>query len=468
MRKILLFLLLSVVTANAQVVTLDPQFNTGTGPNFPVQVMKQLPDGKILIGGQFTQYNGVETARLIRLNADGTHDASFVSAFQGFVTSIVVEADGKIVVAGEMSGMMRLNPNGSADVSFTPPPMGGGFGPYWVVKQNDKYLVLGDFSTFHGSGTLYNKLVRLNYDGTVDPTFAPTDFGNTLSVAELFLQPDGKIILYGSFNYYNGSQVNSMIRLNGNGTLDTSFNAGTDANGIIRDAILMNDGKYLVSGQFNSFNNVPKNLMARLNADGSLDNSFNYTNAIGLPEDGIIGWDLYQQPDNKILVAGIFRDAMIDFEGPDDGSIPIYFVRLNADGSTDTNFNAEFDDDVYAIEIQSDGKVLVGGWFSFLGDEPIENLARLNYNVLSVSSYKPDLAITAFPNPTREILNINVTSAGDILQNITITDLSGKIVHQSVHSASAAVIDLRSLQSGVYILKVVSGGEVALSKIVKQ
>src|SRR5690606_36450331 len=143
-------------------------------------------DGKIIVGGDFTSFNGTIINRIARLNTDGTLDTDFNpgTGFNYGVRSTVIQVDGKIIV-------------------------GGGFTSF--------------------NGTIINRIARLNTDGTLDTDFNPGT-GFSSGVYSTALQVDGKIIVGGDFTSFNGVSRGRIARLNTDGTLDTDFNPGTGVN----------------------------------------------------------------------------------------------------------------------------------------------------------------------------------------------------------------------------------------------
>src|SRR5215472_16453179 len=97
--------------------------------------------------------------------------------------------------------------------------------------------------------------------------------GGNQQVNKILRQSDGKYILFGSFNQYLGAH-NRIVRINSDGTVDGSFSPGTGANGQIFTAAFQSDGKIMIAGSFTTYNGTTRNRIARLNADGSLDMSF--------------------------------------------------------------------------------------------------------------------------------------------------------------------------------------------------
>lgn len=219
------------------------------------------------------------------------------------------------------------------------------------LQADQNLIVGGDYLNLNGIASSY--LTRLKPDGSIDETFN-TGIGFNGKVYATYIQPDGKIIAGGSFTSFNGISSGRLVRLNQDGSYDESFNTSVAATtGIIYEISPQIDGKIIIVGSFTRYNNVTVNRVARILSNGSLDTSFitgsgtssNITNASALS-------------DGKILLTGNFTS----FNGIQSNKI----VRLYPDGRVDTSFNsgAGFDDDVSAMAIQSDGKIVLGGKFT--------------------------------------------------------------------------------------------------------
>ena len=148
-----------------------------------------------------------------------------------------------------------------------------------AVQPDGKTLVGGSFARLHG-WTGSPGLVRLNADGSLDTTFnaaCTSSCGFVGVVSALAVQSNGKIIVGGGFTTYNGSAVNRIARLNTDGSLDTTFNAASTVgfNSSVNAVALQADGKIIAGGGFTTYRNSAANYIVRLNADGSLDTTFN-------------------------------------------------------------------------------------------------------------------------------------------------------------------------------------------------
>ncbi|MGD8473073.1 MAG: hypothetical protein PVH59_03055 [Anaerolineae bacterium] len=228
-----------------------------------------------------------------------------------------------------------------------------------AIQSDDKILVGGWFTQLRGQPRNY--IGRLNASGSLDVDFDP---GADDWVIALAVQSDGKILVGGDFTALGGETRHHIGRLNPDGSLDTALTLGAD--GPVYTLAIQSDDKILVGGHFTELGGQPRSNIGRLNADGSLDTTFN-------PGADARVEALAIQPDGKILVGGSF----LELAGQARGNIG----RLNADGSLDTTFNTGTGgnyDEVDALAIQADGKIVVGGLFSELGGQPRSNIGRLN------------------------------------------------------------------------------------------
>lgn len=434
---------------------LDPTFGVGTGFNTGPSSLMIQSDGRMILGGLFSTYNGIVANRLVRLNADGTHDPTFNvgTGTNSIVDGIAEQSDGKIIIVGGFTmingtardRIARLNPNGSLDAGFTPSPLfssaidlaiqpdgkiviGGGF-PQQVKRLNPdgsddptfnagsggsggvvvktrvladgKLLLAGTFTAFGGSDQ--SGIVRLNPDGSIDPAMA-ADLLTQGNVNAIATQPDEKILIGGDFTFVNGVARSRIARLNADGTLDASFDPGTGANASVNSIAIQSDGKILAAGNFGQFNGSERWFLARLNPDGNLDNSFVPAyRATPLNRVATV-------PDGKILTAGF-----VYFDGVVKGAL----TRLDTDGSLDAAFNANINSTVNALALQSDGKIVIGGAFTSVSGISRNRIARLNSDGSLDTDFNPG---TGF-NST--VLSVALSPDGDIVAGGAFTSYNG-------------------------------------------
>ncbi|MFN2513497.1 MAG: hypothetical protein ABR568_19015 [Pyrinomonadaceae bacterium] len=369
---------------------LDPTFGSGgivitsgSDPNHlnTVWAMAIQADGKIVVVGDGTLGSFAWDFAVVRYNPDGSLDSSFggtgittqlTAGYEG-ASSVAIQADGKIVVAGNRY-VVRYNPNGSLDTSFngsgiviTP-----GVGALAMAIQADGKIVVAG-SGVSGSTSDF-ALVRYNADGSLDTTLngtgkVITPGGSANSVA---IQSDGKIIAAGS-NYDGSNSAFTLVRYNADGTLDTSFNGTgkvitsvSNSGGDARDLAIQTDGKIVVAGYSLAAPGSERTAdfaVVRYNPDGSLDTSFGGTGKILIPvsDSHDSATSVAIQPNGKIVVAGS--------SGSNIGS-DFAVIRLNPNGSLDTSFNGtgkvitsvgDSYDHASSVAIQADGKIVVAG-----------------------------------------------------------------------------------------------------------
>lgn len=339
-----------------------------------IHVMVKQPDGKIIVGGSFDGINGVPRQGLARLNVDGSLDAAFDAGLNGGVEAAALQADGKIVVGGSFSlaggvprqALARLQADGTLDLSFAPSLPAFAWVSAVAAQPDGKVLAAVEGMTQDHTLT---HLLRFLPDGGLDVGF-PVEVGDASdgSVQAIVLQPDGKILVAGSFQSINGLLRRGIARLNGDGSVDLSFDPGTGTSGIA-DLRLQPDGRIVIGGAFDTVNEVPGHGLARLMPDGSLDTSFVANTECCLSA-------LALQPDGKLLIGGGFRTI--------NGVTRNGLARLLADGSVDLTFDpgsgiSPIDDSsVLAMLVQEDGNIVIGGTgFLTYDGFPCVGLARL-------------------------------------------------------------------------------------------
>ncbi len=350
--------------------SLDGSFFPGTGAADAIRCIELLPDGKILAGGYFTDYNGATVKRIMRLNTEGGLDVSFAVQAPEAIFSLATLSDGHIFMGGGiMQGprgfrrVIRVNPDGSLDDNFAGKSSYNRDLHVIVVQPDGKVLVGGSFNRV--LNRRLGGLVRLNADGSPDTSF-DIGGGASATVWSIAVQPDGKILAAGEFRKFHNQPKGHLVRLNPDGSFDTDFNDGTGADGNVMAVLLQKDGKILICGDFNEVNDSPFPHIARLKADGSLDGSFH--------PDGEMAnelWTLAVQSDGRILVGGRNRENQ---------EARPFLARLNPDGSRDASFQAreETTGAIWQLAVQPDGKILVAGNFTNFDGAASGNIVRLN------------------------------------------------------------------------------------------
>jgi uncharacterized delta-60 repeat protein len=259
------------------------------------------------------------------------------------VTALAVQSDGKVVAGGQayftnfngtpIKYICRINTNGTLDSAFQANvgsgPAGSGLTLSKIVVQPDgKILVGGTFSTFNGTNR--SGLARLNADGSIDTAFIGTNSGAggtfAPNVAAIALQNDGKIVVGGFFYTFNGTAVPSVARLNSDGAVDTSFAVPALQGFSVGAAGVQTNGKVFIGGTFTSWNGFTTPGIVRLNTNGSVDSVFAPTHQHPFPSITA----LYAPGDGSVFVGGSVQGTTTNTSR--------YFAHLTSTGAIDATY----------------------------------------------------------------------------------------------------------------------------------
>lgn len=464
MKTLLLPLILCLVwhvQIFAQAGAIDTTFGsvnafTGSGS---VSALVQQPDGKLLVGGDFKTYQGFFSQNIVRLHPDGAVDTSFKAGTgtgDRGVNTIAVQEDGKIIIAGYFKAyngisrpnIARLDTNGALDLSFDPGTgLEGNRSIFKVAAlENGKILVGGGFPTFNGLA--YSSIVRLNSNGSVDTTFNPGTGVMGFGVYDFAIQDDGKIVIVGNINQFNGVSTNNILRLNENGSIDSTFMPGGGAAGTVRrvDCVtIQSDGKILIGGAFSTYDSVVVNGIARLNTNGTLDQTFQMGTGFTFdPNDGI--FQIAVQQNQKLLVGGRFTSY--------NGMTVPNILRVSSTGAFDNSFNPLSGPNysIYVILLQSDGKILLAGGFTKFNGVAREGIVRLLNDDVSSIQLLPAESFVVFPNPSNGECFVKTNLSQPI--KFSLFDISGKLMQEGYTTGQLTRLHFSFTAPGVYFLRV--------------
>lgn len=357
-------------------LTLDNTFKAQVGSNGNISNVFPLPDGRMILTGNFTDYEHKGTVkplnRIVLTSKDGELDRTLQTGegVGGYLSTIAALPNGKMVI-------------------------GGGFSTYNIHMGE-----INNITVLNSNGTIDSMVVRTFLDQDTVPAF---NGGVDGSIRKAFVQGNS-IIAVGGFDYYlqrvyghsdyrrkrdslivDSVRVKNLVRFFGDGSLDSSFNynfllhrSNDGPNGPIGDAFMQEDGKIIIVGRFTKYNNETVNNIVRLNTDGSIDRSFK----VGNGTDNSISSITYNPSTRKFMLTGIFNTF--------DGQTQSGLVMLNEDGSADPVFKASArnSDDRYSYAKQlSNGMVLVSGYFKSYGGVHRGNLMLLDHTGALASGY---------------------------------------------------------------------------------
>tara|TARA_R110002012_G_C11639489_1_gene610501 strand:- start:1265 stop:2458 length:1194 start_codon:yes stop_codon:yes gene_type:complete len=327
--------------------TFDTSFNSGTGIGFAgsgvtTNSVGILSDGSMVVSTNSTSYDTDTIIYLAKIASDGALNSTFVTnqgtGFFQTTNQIIVDSNDKIIVTftgNDWNGntrkkIIRFNSNGTEDTSFYT-NLGTAFVqqpsaiPY--IQSDGKILLGGPFTSFN-SNTSRKYLIRLNSSGTIDSSFS-TNLGNGFNSGTnvIEVQSDGKILVGGYFTSLDGNTRNRLVRLNSNGTEDTSFytNLGTGFNGYINDVKVLSSGKIIVVGNFSSVDGTSIDCVAALNSNGSVDTTWISNFGSGVGSGQIL--TIAVQSDDSVIIGGNFYNM----NGITPGINFIY--KANSDGT---------------------------------------------------------------------------------------------------------------------------------------
>lgn len=307
------------------------------------------------------------------------------------ILSMVKQPDGKMLIGGlfttynstTVNNIVRINADGSLDNTFSSGGTGANSLVYVLALQpNGKIFATGFFDSYNGVPR--NKIVRINSDGTLDADFDP---GTGLDVAahSFLTLSNGKVIIAGLFTKYNGTDVNYIARVEDNGSLDNTFNyGGVGANGPIYKVLRLEDDRMIIVGGFTAYNGTSVNGIARINANGTLDNTFNPGSGVDNSINTVIAL-----PNDQFLIAGNFTS----YNGTSANNI----ARINFNGDLDVNFNvggAGANGVIYTLVERPNGKLLVGGQFSNYNSQSSPGIVSINANGTLDASFNPGTGAT--------------------------------------------------------------------------
>lgn len=449
-------------------LTLDTSFSS-SGPNpssNPPMGLVLQADNRIIVTGWFSGFSGGSNGYgLARLLPNGSFDSSYnvggtgVAEKSGYTGkkpyTCAIQNDGKVLIGGDFwyyngvkrLGIVRLKTDGSIDLTFNPVELNNDYYRSVVtgiaIQEDGNILLSGNFSSSL-PGVTYKNLIRLESNGNLDHSFTMGDLTNSTPyynlgsslyspIANMTLLSDGKIIVYGGFDRYNGMPVNNIIRLMSSGNLDSSFNFSNSVNRVVYSVIVEpSSNKLLIGGEFETFDGQPVKKLIRLNPDGDIDSTFNIGNG-----------------------------------------------TFDSQGSTSYAYN-----NVRVLKKQPDGKVIVGGKFTMFNDITAGNITRIygDVGIQAKSSSieyisEPEIDINfednisdvlVYPNPSKDNFIFDLTQDKYDFNNLVVFNLLGvKVFEVKVNPKELNTLNLAHLPKGYYLAYLVGNAQSKIIKLIK-
>jgi uncharacterized delta-60 repeat protein len=375
--------------------------------------------GYVFIGGDIDNYGGYPIDTVIKLNKNGSLNTSFEYTGTPYTTEFILEqSDGKVLTAGLDNRLLRrLTSTGAIDITYTELTTSGpstGKAYSFDIQSDGKVIVGGGFTTV--SGNSYNRICRVNSGGTLDTSFViGTGFNN--QVLEVKIQPDGKILAVGSFTQYSGVSNIGIVRLNSDGTIDTSFSVSGPSFIEPTTFLLQPDGKIIVNANYFTAPSGQKSRIIRLNSDGSVDGTFT---PVYLNDNGYCDAFEYEVTTGKVFAGGAFTTV--------NGASQKGLVKINTDGTIDTSLNigTGFNTEIpgkgpRVIRRKYNGDLYVGGFFDSYNGTSIRALVELTPTGEIFSCEVGNCYIYSLSKPSTGYGgNVNIRDCNGNLQNIVI------------------------------------------------
>ncbi len=369
----------SVLRLNAD-GSLDTSFDPGAGPSCccPYTSALDTVSDALYVGGSFGTFAGLSRRSLVRLQHNGSVDMSFDTGTQtSFIGPLWVRSDGNVVAcsttAGATNPVMRFYSTGQADPSFQLADSHGRACQSLLPLPGLSRMFIGLDSWAYGNAVV-DELIATDLDGVLDATYNSASVGfNDIASALLWDAQTQRLVAIGDFTRHTdagGTAVGHIARITPDGALDLSFNpSGSGFNQAPWMLAAAPEGKLLVGGPIGSFNEVGARSLVRLNADGTRDPSFS------MPE-GIVTFGArgaLVDSDQRILVGGSHTPL---------GELGL--ARLHTDGTVDPTFQigtglGDTFTNVYAFAWDAVRRELyVGGDFREFQGVACEGLVRLD------------------------------------------------------------------------------------------
>lgn len=427
-----------------------------------VRDVAQQPDGRLVAVGSFSEVNDRPVRGIVRLELNGSVDTAFCRRARfggGYGARVLAQPDGTLLSAGTFAvvggvaqaGVARLLATGTPDAAFSS-PLASSNDVVELARQADGRLLLA--GTLRRSGTsTFATFLRLETDGTIDYGFQPPSGVTPLALLPL---PNGTVLV--------GSAVpgRQVLRLLATGAADPTFTVpvlvATGSNATIRTLAHQPDGRLLIGGSFTQVGGLATAHVARLLADGQPDPTFTSQQFQATGRATAVTL----QPNGRVLLAGVTVPTAAA------GSPALY--RLLPDGSPDPSFSGSLVPNlgrsflgVSRMLVQADGAIVAAGGFSAVGSLPVLGLARLlDTNVLALRPNTTDPDVQAWPVPAHEQLHLVLAAAHP--RRVSLFNMLGKVVFRQDAPFNELTINTSLLNPGLYVLRVDYAGTPSVTR----
>ncbi|WP_396175534.1 T9SS type A sorting domain-containing protein [Flavobacterium sp.] len=459
----------------------------------------------VIITGDFTSYNGIVRNKIAKLNNNNLSlNTSFGSVINFgpshpiLTTNLIktVFVDGNVIyVGGDFTNFNNTAKNRIAKLDGDTGNLISVFDArfnntvYDIKKQGNKLIVVGDFLYRDATGLRRKGIARIDpITGAIDSSFLINLPGTDGAINAVEFLSDGNMIIAGNFSYYNNVLVNGIAKINPDGNLITSFNAGgtrfnitTPGNNKIVEKMLVRGNSIYIAGFFANYNGVPVGNIVKLSTvTGAIDSIFNNTTVgANAPIFSMIS-ESGTNDSGTLLLGGYFSSYNTPLN-----NIP-YLIRINNNGSLNTslvgNINisgpASLGGSVFSMVQQPDGKLIFGGNFTSVNSIPANRITRLNTSTgvqakmtdnENLSNNTIENEVNIYPNPSKGIFTIYFVEKMENENNISVYNMLGqKILDYLVSEIETFDLNLSNYANGTYFVKISNGLKTITKKVIKQ
>ncbi len=430
---------------------IDHEYNLPCAANPYAASITRCKDGTLVLGSPLVNVDTTTLGPTIAVDRKGALRAEYrqrglLAPYLGSMMARKVQQlqDARLLVydnnRGSQGWIYRLLPNGERDTTYRPPvEINGSIIDVSLLDDGQAYIV---WATRMSGAPAKHHLARLDANGQIDATFS-TGMGIEGTVTGHHVLPDGRMYLAGNLTSYNGTNVETLIRLKVNGELDESFSTDITLGSVpgtttgINHIAVDSEDRIIIAGRFDNVNGRIYANVARLRTNGTLDLTF-------APDIGSFTTisKIVIDAKNRVIVAGNFTIG--ETKG---------IARCAEDGSLDPTFTVDLDGVVLDILAVGDDTLYAAGTFQSIGGRPHPAVARfLMDQSTSVNDARGEARIVhVAPNPATDIITITVDEHS-VPVMVSITDVRG-VVHATYDvDAASLVIPTTALSSGVYVI----------------
>ncbi|MGY6562784.1 MAG: T9SS type A sorting domain-containing protein [Luteibaculaceae bacterium] len=425
----------------------DPDFNFTEIPNNTIWDVKYLPDNSILVAGAFTQVGNQDKSYLVKYDYSGELITAFnpgniadSSGFNNTIRAILPLEYGKILVAGQ-------------------------FTKYGNITQN--------------------RIALLNEDGSLDSTFNSGSGFNGM-VSNLTLLPDGKIAATGLFTSYQNIPTNRLVVIDNFGNIDTTFQLGLGASQTIFSASVDPQGRLLLGGSFNTFDNRNFPNLVRLNLFNNcptdapiVAQNFSLCNFVSLGEIPVFGSDI-KWFESSTATEPLSLSTMVEPNAT-------YYITQTINGCESEPIPVQFDLDDLPIELSAEDGVITSNvsvdnalfeWINCDTGIPLPGLNNASIEPLNSGSFKLKVykngcvyesacfnfstvgvnelttnGLHIFPNPASQQVTLNFSNQVPF-EPIELYDITGKLLLSQRAKSLSESLDITQLSTGIYFIRI--------------